>query len=325
MVLNTHHDCIFYYLEIQEEFNMSLIVITNREEMIEFIREQKLKNKQIGFVPTMGALHRGHINLIKQCVLQNEICVVSIFVNPKQFGANEDLAKYPRQFQQDRKLCEEQGVQVLFSPSPEEIYPAGFSTEVSVQHLTEVLCGKFRPGHFKGVTTVVLLLLNILQPDYLYLGQKDFQQVQVIKKMCDDLAISTHIVVVPTIREKDGLALSSRNTYLTADSRKKAMLIPKALASAGKLFLDGERSCEKILDSAIQILKTQDLIPQYLELRLVKDLSKQVCSRVSDECILAIAQLIESNNFQLRLIDNIILSEDSKWLTVLEEFIQCPS
>ncbi len=301
---------------------MTLIVITRRKEMQQFVQEQKSKNKKIGFIPTMGALHQGHASLIKKSSENNDISIVSCFVNPKQFGAKEDLSKYPRQFEKDCEICEAHGAQVLFSPTVEEMYPSQFLTQVSIQKITEVLCGKFRPGHFEGVATVVLLLLNIVQPNRLYLGQKDFQQVQVIKRMCYDLALSTQIEMVQTLREKGGLALSSRNVYLTEDAKLSAILIPQALKEAATLFLSGERSVIKIEDAARKILKLRNLFPQYLEIRPTRDILLQITTQIEEECVFAIAQIIESQEIQVRLIDNIILSEDSKWQEVLKEFIK---
>ena len=300
---------------------MPLLVITRREQMKSFIREQKLNKCKIGFVPTMGALHKGHGSLIKQSSNENDLSIVSIFVNPTQFGANEDLSKYPRQFQSDFELCESNGVHILFAPTVDEMYPTGFSTQISVNNLSNFMCGKFRPGHFEGVATVVMLFLNIIRPNAIYLGQKDFQQVQVIKRMCVDLAHDSNIVMVPTTREEDGLALSSRNVYLTEESRNIAKIIPQALADAAKLYLSGERDCKKILDCATQLLKTKNLTPQYLEMRSVSNLAKQIDSKIEEECVLAIAQFVQSQEMQVRLIDNIILSEDSVWNRVLDELI----
>lgn len=298
-----------------------MLVITRREEMKTFIREQKLQNKKIGFVPTMGALHQGHASLIEQSVKENQVSVVSVFVNPIQFGPNEDLSKYPRQFQKDYNLCEGLGVHALFAPTVDEMYPSGFITKISLNGLDNFMCGAFRSGHFDGVATVVMLLLNLVQPDFAYFGQKDFQQVQIIKRMCLDLACEAKIVMFPTIRESDGLALSSRNVYLSAEARVVAKAIPRALAAAAKLYLSGERFAEKIINSANQLLNKNNLTPQYLELRSVNNLSAQITSRIEGECVLAIAQMVNSNEMTVRLIDNIILSEDSKWVKVLKELI----
>ncbi|MES2615085.1 MAG: pantoate--beta-alanine ligase [Bdellovibrionota bacterium] len=299
------------------------IVITRREEIKAYIRAQKLSKNKIGFVPTMGALHQGHAQLIKQCVAENEVSIVSIFVNPIQFGANEDLSKYPRPFQKDCDVCESHGVQVIFAPTVDEMYPKGFSTQISVPRLSSFMCGQFRPGHFEGVATVVMLLLNIMQADSVYFGQKDFQQVQVIKQMCFDLACNTKIHMVPTIREEDGLALSSRNIYLSPEARNIAKTIPQALASGAKLYLSGERSSEKILAAAQQLLNTKNLTPQYLELRAAADISKQITNTIEEECVLAISQIISSQEINVRLIDNALLSDDSTWVQVLEELIAC--
>jgi pantoate--beta-alanine ligase len=290
---------------------MTLLVLTRRAEMKAFIQEKKLKKEKIGFVATMGALHEGHGNLIKQAVRENDICVVSIFVNPIQFAAHEDLSKYPRQFQKDCDMCTTHGVQAIFAPTVEEMYPSGFTTQISSPRLTNFMCGKFRPGHFEGVATVVMLLLNIIQPTTHYWGQKDFQQVQVIKQMCQDLSCHPSMVMAPTTREHDGLALSSRNVYLNEEARNTAKIIPKALAQAAKLYLSGERSCTKIINSMTEMLKTKDLVPQYLEIRSTKDLSKEITEQFEEECVIAIAQIIYSQDMPVRLIDNIILNEDT--------------
>ena len=299
------------------------MVITRREEMKKFLADKKYMEKKIGFVPTMGALHAGHGKLIDVALSETDLCIVSIFVNPIQFGPKEDLSKYPRQFQKDFELCETKGVHVIFAPSVDEMYPTGFSTEVSVKNLSNFLCGKFRPGHFNGVATVVFLLLNIIRPHVLYLGQKDIQQVQVIKQMVLDLACWTSIVTVPTLREEDGLAMSSRNVYLNPEMRKLASSIPKALAHCAQLYLGGERSCEKILEEVQKLLTENNLVPQYLELRSLKNLANELSGVLEEDAVLAIAQFIEpqeTNLAPVRLIDNLILSEDSQWIKVLKEF-----
>lgn len=296
-------------------------VFTRRHELLHYINEQKEKQQSIGFVPTMGALHAGHAQLIRQSCELNNCTIVSIFVNPKQFGPNEDFANYPRTFQNDLDLITEIGAQAVFAPSVEEMYPQRFSTQVSVSGISEVLCGAFRPGHFNGVTNIVLLLMNLMRADTMYLGQKDFQQVQVIKKMVTDLAHPTTIVMVPTVREADGLAMSSRNRYLTDAARKKAAIIPRALALVAKEYLAGETAVSSLLHLCLQELKKFDLEPQYLEFRKVSDLTQKCQNHLEEETVLAIAQFIESNDTKVRLIDNIILDNNSTNKLSLEEFI----
>jgi pantoate--beta-alanine ligase len=192
----------------------------------------KLKNKIIGFVPTMGYLHAGHISLVKTARKKADIVFLSIFVNPLQFGPKEDLAKYPRDFKRDEKLCKDAGVDYIFYPNEKEIYPDNYSTYVNVENITDKLEGEIRPGHFKGVATIVLKLFNIVQPHFAIFGQKDAQQVSVIKKMVEDLNINTKIIVSDTIRERDGLAMSSRNVYLTSEQRIDAVHLYRALQYA---------------------------------------------------------------------------------------------
>lgn len=303
---------------------MSLIIITRRNEITSYIQKQKKLNPalRIGFVPTMGALHGGHGSLLKKSSLENDLTVLSIFVNPKQFGPQEDLSKYPRQFKQDCEIALSYGAQVVFAPTVEEMYPQGFSTQISVSKITNFMCGKVRPGHFEGVATVVMLLLNLTQADTAYFGQKDFQQVHVVKRMCLDLACAAKISMEETIREPDGLAMSSRNVYLSPEARKIASLVPQALASVAKKYLSGERASQKLIADAAEILKTKNLTPQYLEIRKTEDLSQQVYEQITEESVLTIAQMIPSAERPVRLIDNIILSEDSRWICVLEELIK---
>ncbi len=200
------------------------------------LREQK---KIIGFVPTMGYLHKGHLSLIKEAKKKSDIVFLSIYVNPLQFGPKEDLSRYPRNLKRDEMLCRRAGVDYIFYPEDKIMYPEGYSTYAVVENLTRGLEGKFRPGHFKGVTTIVLKLLNIIQPHYSVFGQKDAQQAAVIKKMSEDLNINTKIIISPTIRETDGLAMSSRNIYLTKEQRADAPYLNKALEYAKrKIQLD---------------------------------------------------------------------------------------
>jgi pantoate--beta-alanine ligase len=193
----------------------------------------------IGLIPTMGALHEGHLALVRQAKSEGPRAVATLFVNPTQFGANEDLASYPRDEAGDRALLGRAGADLLFAPSVDEVYPAGFATTVSVARLTDHLCGPHRPGHFAGVATVVAKLLNQALPERAYFGEKDFQQLQVIRRMARDLDIPVAIRGVPTVREADGLALSSRNVYLSADERRRAATLPRLLRAAAKLLAEG--------------------------------------------------------------------------------------
>jgi pantoate--beta-alanine ligase len=197
------------------------------------------RESEIGLVPTMGAFHEGHLALFGAARAENEVVVASLFVNPAQFGAGEDLERYPRDEERDARLAEEAGVDVLYLPAPEEIYPPGFETWVDVERLGSILEGEYRPGHFRGVATVCLKLFNLVRPRRAYFGQKDAQQVAVVRRMVRDLAVPVEIRVVPTVRDEDGLALSSRNAYLSPEERERALALPRALAAHDRTLLDG--------------------------------------------------------------------------------------
>lgn len=217
----------------------------------------KKQNYQIGFVPTMGALHQGHLSLINQATKENDKVVVSIFVNPLQFGPREDFKQYPRPFREDVNLCQKAGVDVVFYPTIKEMYPEGFKTFVDMHDLPEVLCGRSRPGHFRGVMTVVIKLFNIIEPHIAYFGQKDYQQALIIKQMVKDLNIPIDIKLLPIVREKDGLAMSSRNKYLSEKERKEAVCLYESLVKAQELIRKGENSPAKIIMAMRQIIKTR--------------------------------------------------------------------
>ncbi|UOD34399.1 pantoate--beta-alanine ligase [Deferribacteraceae bacterium V6Fe1] len=223
-----------------------MIVINKIEDLRKTIKKAKSEGKKIGFVPTMGYLHEGHLSLIKKAKSENNIVVCSIFVNPTQFGPNEDLDKYPRDFERDKSLLEKEDCDIIFYPSVQEMYPNGFFTKVSLSILTDKLCGKSRPGHFDGVATVVTKLLNIVAPDNAYFGLKDYQQLLVIKRVVDDLNIDTNIVGCPIVREEDGLAMSSRNVYLTEEQRMSALSLNKSFALVEELLSKGVKDSNKI-------------------------------------------------------------------------------
>lgn len=213
-------------------------------------------NKKIGFVPTMGALHEGHLSLIRAARRENDAVVVSIFVNPTQFGPQEDFRRYPRTFLKDAALCRREGVDILFYPAVQLMYPSGFSTSVSVRGLSSRLCGEFRPGHFDGVATVVAKLFNIVCPDVAYFGQKDFQQALIIRRLVADLNFPLKIKVMPTVREKDGLALSSRNAYLNSRERRQARVLFDALVLAKKLIRSGERNPRRVRERMMRLIRS---------------------------------------------------------------------
>ena len=260
-----------------------------------------LRSQGIGFVPTMGALHEGHASLIRRSAEENPHTVLSIFVNPTQFGPNEDLAKYPRTFELDLEIARKAGAKYVFAPTPEVIYPAGWSTFVEVQGLTEVLCGKYRPGHFRGVATVVNRILSIVAPTTAYFGQKDLQQCLVIQKMVDDFELPVRIDICPTLREPDGLAMSSRNRYLSPEERKKALVIFRTLQTVKSWVQKGERHVEKLLGAARETMaRVPDFQVQYAEIRGLSQLeSLETVDRPS-------AFFVAGYLGQTRLIDNII-------------------
>ncbi|MDN5326307.1 MAG: pantoate--beta-alanine ligase [Moorella sp. (in: firmicutes)] len=211
-----------------------------------YVAAARHRGLTIGLVPTMGYLHEGHLSLARAARQQNDVVIMSIFVNPTQFGPNEDFARYPRDLERDRELAAGAGVDAVFAPAVAEMYPAGYATYVQVEGLTEVLCGASRPGHFRGVTTVVSKLFNIVQPDRAYFGQKDYQQALVIKKMVRDLNFPVEIITIPTVREADGLALSSRNKYLTPEQRRSALSLHRALNLGSELIKAGEREAAAV-------------------------------------------------------------------------------
>jgi pantoate--beta-alanine ligase len=262
--------------------------------------------RTIGLVPTMGAFHEGHLELMRRARSQNDVVVVSLFVNPTQFGPGEDLDAYPRDESRDAALAEELGVDVLFAPPAAEVYPPGFATTVSVDRLTEVLDGhpeRRGPGHFAGVTTVVTKLFNMAQPTAAYFGQKDAQQALVIKQLVRDLDIPVRIEVVPTVREPDGLAMSSRNAYLTDEERERALGLSRALKAADREVAAGRRDAQTVLAAASSELEASGIVPEYLELRSADDLSP--AERVNGRTLLAVAARVG----RARLIDNVILGD----------------
>ncbi|MCM8781348.1 MAG: pantoate--beta-alanine ligase [Candidatus Omnitrophica bacterium] len=277
-------------------------IIRNIKQMQRISREMKKYGYTIGFVPTMGALHQGHISLIRQARKENNKVVVSIFVNPIQFGPQEDFHKYPRNLKQDAKICKQEGVDIIFYPQAKDMYPKGYRTYVTVEELSDVLCGKFRPGHFKGVATVVTKLFNIVGADCAYFGQKDAQQAIIIKRMSQDLNISIRIKVMPTVRCRDGLAMSSRNKYLNQEERKDATVLYQALCLAKSMVDDGIRNTKTI------IAKIQNLISQKKSARVqyisIVDLDNlKPIEEIKSRALLALAVYIGKT----RLIDNTII------------------
>lgn len=235
------------------------MLVKEIKELRNLIKACKRDGLSVGYVPTMGALHEGHESLIKRAVEENDKVVVSVFVNPTQFGPNEDFDSYPRNINKDLELCINAGASIVFNPEPSEMYYGDKSTSVSVSSLTSVLCGAKRPGHFDGVCLVVSKFLNIVTPDKAYFGEKDAQQVAVIKRMVRDLNIDVEIVACPIIREEDGLAKSSRNTYLSKDERKAALVLSRSLEIAKDALRKGERNANNIKNSIKEVLNSEPL------------------------------------------------------------------
>jgi pantoate--beta-alanine ligase len=276
-------------------------VISKISSMREFVRAQKAKGRTIGFVPTMGALHQGHLSLIRQAKRDNDRCVASIFVNPIQFGPKEDYKKYPRDLERDSILARRAGCDCVFFPDAREMYPEDYLTYVFVEKITDCLCGMLRPGHFKGVTTVVSKLFNIIGPDIAYFGQKDYQQALVIKKMVEDLNMPLKIKVMPTVRESDGLAMSSRNAYLSAQERLDAAVLYQSLKKAEAMISQGERNSQKIIrEMRKMILKKKTAKIDYA---LVADAQTLVpVNVIQGKTLIALAARIGKT----RLIDNTV-------------------
>ncbi len=221
-------------------------IIRTISELKVALKALRESHKSIGFVPTMGYLHEGHASLIKQSTARCDATVVSVFVNPTQFCPGEDLSRYPRDHERDQNLCLRLGVAILFMPEAAEVYPTGFCTSISVGPIADALCGEFRPGHFRGVATVVAKLFNMVQPDLAFFGQKDLQQTAIIRRVVKDLNLPVDILVAPTVRESDGLALSSRNAYLTEDERARALGISRGLLAASAAFAQGQRDAASL-------------------------------------------------------------------------------
>ena len=276
--------------------------IRSIKEMVRFSREMRLQGKTIGFVPTMGALHQGHLSLIRKARQETAKVVVSIFVNPTQFQPKEDFKKYPRNLKRDSSLCKREGVDIIFYPDAKAMYPADYRTYVSVQGLSAVLCEKSRPGHFKGVATVVTKLFNIVCPDTAYFGQKDLQQAIIIKRMANDLNMPVKIKVMPTIREKDGLALSSRNVYLNEKERKDATVLYEALKKAKDLIKNGDTDTQSIIGQMRWTINERGIIKiDYISIVDLDNL--EPIKKITNNSLIALAVWVG----RTRLIDNIVI------------------
>lgn len=279
-----------------------LQVIKLIKDIKQRIRALKENRVRIGFVPTMGAVHEGHLSLIREARKENGAVVVSIFVNPLQFGKNEDFDRYPRTFDNDCNLLSQEGVDIVFKPDTSEMFPDGFCTSVVPARLEDKLCGKFRPGHFRGVAVIVLKLLNLIKPDIAYLGQKDFQQAVVIKRMVSDLHLDVAIKVLPTIRDRNGLALSSRNAYLSETEKKDALCLYQALTKAHSMVNAGIQNTESIVREMEKIINTtKSAVIDYISIVSPETLEEEPIARSGNVAALAV------RIGKTRLIDNMIL------------------
>jgi pantoate--beta-alanine ligase len=284
-------------------------IITRRKRMRSVARKlRREENRTIAFVPTMGALHEGHLSLIHEARAMCDVVVVSVFVNPAQFGASEDFDSYPRNLTRDADLLAEYNVDYVFAPDVEEIYPPGFSTYVTVEGLSEELEGASRPGHFRGVTTIVALMLNLIRPDFAFFGQKDAQQAIVIKQMVRDLAFDAEIVIVPIVREESGLAMSSRNKYLNDAQRQAATVLYRSLSQARAAYDKGEHNTEDLIDLVRATIESEPLARiDYVSVNDADTL--ETLDKVDDRpALLSLAVFIGKT----RLIDNVVLGKTKK-------------
>jgi len=283
-------------------------IVHTIQEIREYVRTQRAQGKTVGFVPTMGYLHEGHLSLVRSAKENCDVAVMSIFVNPLQFGPNEDFDSYPRDLDRDAKLAESAGIDVIFAPSVDEMYPSGngkVRTHVDVEEVTTRLCGASRPGHFRGVSTVVSKLFNIVLPDKAFFGLKDAQQVAVLQTMVDDLNIPVEIVPCPIVREPDGLAMSSRNVYLSDEERVQALVLSRSLELAKQLVAAGERDVTKLEQAVTNLIQEQPLADiDYVEILNFRDLSPIV--KIETKALLALAVRFGKT----RLIDNTVLYAD---------------
>ena len=278
-------------------------IIGSVKELRAVIKAEKKSGKSVGFVPTMGFLHEGHMSLVRAAKIDNDFVVASIFVNPTQFGEGEDLDAYPSDLEGDQNKLISEGVDVLFYPTVEEMYPEGYSTYVNVEGgMTGVLCGSSRPGHFRGVSTIVTKLFNMVAPDRAYFGQKDAQQVSVIERMVKDLNMDLEIIPCPIFREEDGLAMSSRNTYLSVIQREDALVLSKSLFEARDKIIAGERNSDTIIKAIVDKISSVDYaIIDYIE--IVNALTLDRIDQIEGDILIAIAVKVGKP----RLIDNLRL------------------
>lgn len=279
-------------------------IINRRQRMFSIARKLRRESKTVGFVPTMGALHEGHLTLVKEARQMCDVVIVSIFVNPTQFNDKADLEKYPRDLTSDAAILAEYEVDYIFAPEQHEIYPDGFSTYVNVEGLTDALEGSSRPGHFRGVATVVTILFNTVRPDLAFFGQKDAQQVAVIKRLTNDLGFETEIIVIPTVREESGLAMSSRNELLSPEQRQKAVVIIDALREAKIAFKKGERNASSLAQIVTSRIATEPMA-RLDYVAIVERDSLQHVEKIGDDETLIVTAVYFGD---VRLIDNVLLN-----------------
>ncbi len=280
-------------------------IVSTISEMCSISDGARKAGQIIAFVPTMGYFHEGHLSLMREGRKRGDVLVVSIFVNPAQFGEGEDYEIYPRDFPRDKSMAEGAGVDILFVPAAEEMYPEGYQTFVEVEWITKHMEGQIRPTHFRGVTTVVAKLFNIIKPHIAIFGEKDFQQLVVIRKMVEDLNMGIEIIGMPIVREGDGLAMSSRNTYLTPEQRKAALSLNRSLEKASELFLSGERNPRRIIDAVKEVIEREKGITiDYVDVRDARTLEE--IEIIEDDAVIALAMRVG----KVRLIDNMIFREE---------------
>jgi len=279
---------------------LKMKLVKRAADLRALVSNAKRKNLKVGFVPTMGYLHGGHLSLVKRAKEENDFVVVSIFVNPTQFAPGEDYERYPRDLERDLKLLKKEGVDAVFAPPASELYPEGFSTFVEETRLSKRWEGEHRPGHFRGVCTVVLKLFNLVSPDRAYFGEKDYQQLRVVQKMVEDLNLSVEVVGCPTVREEDGLAMSSRNSYLSPEERKQATALYRSFLLVEKLLKEGETDAQKLTQRAVEFLKTFPLIKKIDYYAVVDPQTLEPLKKVEKEARILAAIRMPS----ARLIDN---------------------
>jgi pantoate--beta-alanine ligase len=282
-------------------------VIESIKEMQSHCESLRLSGKRISFVPTMGYFHEGHLSLMREARMTADHVVVSIYVNPTQFGPKEDFSKYPRDFDRDAAMAKSVGVDVIFFPSNQDMYPGGYQTYVDVEQVTKNLCGMSRPGHFRGVTTICCKLFNIVKPHSAIFGKKDFQQLAAIKRMVADLNLDLEIVGLPTYRELDGLAMSSRNVYLSKEERSSALALVGALKLAQNLYAEGERNAVKIIKQAEKLIENEPFTNiDYI--KICDTATLEDVNEIKNEVVMALAVKVGKT----RLIDNSVLGEELK-------------